>query len=178
MKNSKKRNTIGLKDNSEKKGMYLALLIAFVIICLQPMGAYAARTKYVLDFRDSHIRAHRGEVTTLLLKKTLKAQYPWVELSNVDLRKVVLIAKSKKGRGSARLRIGQRWTPKYQVDGDPRSFRRYQRYTFDRIHFQLPSANDRGPWQIDLQGNFIVRKVVIVVEDHWQRYEKRRFYYR
>ena len=176
MKKSKKRITIGLKEKSDKKEMYLVLLIVLVTICLQPMGAYAARTKYVLDFRDSHIRAHRGEVTTLLLKKTLKAQYPWVELGNVDLRKVVLIAKSKKGRGSARLRIGQRWTPKYQVEGDPRSFRRYQRYTFDRIHFRLPSANDRGPWQIDLQGNFIVRKVVIVVEDHWRRYEERKSY--
>ncbi len=178
MKNSKKRNIIGLKEKFEKNGMYLALLIAFMVICLQPVGAYAARTKYVLDFRDSHIRAHRGEITTLLLKKTLKAQYPWAELGNVDLRKVVLIAKSKKGRGSARLRIGQRWTPRYRVDGNPQSFHRYQRYTFDRIHFRLPSANARGPWQIDLQGNFIVRKVVVVVEDHCQRYETRKFYYR
>ena len=178
MKSARKRIVAVCRRLIEQKVTYVALLTVIVVGCLLPMNVYAAKQRYVLDFGDSHLRAGRGEVTTLFLKKTLKLQYPWVDLRRVDLRKVVLIAKSKKGRGHAQLRIGNRWSPRYRVDGNPYSFRFFERYTFDRIHFRFPSANDHGVWQIDLKGNFIVRKVVLVVDDRSWRHNNIKFYYR
>ncbi len=123
------------------------------------------RDRIVLEFEDRHIRSNRGEWETLHLKRMLREQYPWVEVDNLDLRRVVLIAKSRHGRGEAQLRVGNRTTEVQPVPGHPGEFRDDRRYTFDRVNFSNPSHGSNGPWQLDLQGNLIVRKVVLEVVD-------------
>jgi len=178
MKASKKQFSVtsfsSSKSAVKKTGFALPVLALALMIFLVPINAMASRDRYVVDFDDSNIRGHKGQAATIFLKKSFKDQYPWVDLSNVDIRKVVLVAKSKKGRGGAQLRVGNRVTDMYQVAGSPHSFRDDRRYTFDRIHFRNPSGNSRGPWQIDLIGNLIVRKVVLEVDDRtWRRPHKR-----
>jgi hypothetical protein len=159
------------KKAVRKAGFSFALLAALLMIFLVPVNAMASRERFVLDFNDSHIRGHKGEPATLFLKKSLKQLYPRAKISNMDLRKVVLFAKSKKGKGGASLRVGDRATSMYQVNGNPRSFKNERRASFDKVKFHNPSNNSKGPWQVDLDGNFIVRKVVIEVEDHsWSRH--------
>lgn len=155
-----------MKRAVKKAGFSVPLLAALLMIFLIPFNAMASQERFVLDFNDSHIRGHKGEAATLFLKRSLKQQYPGAEISNMDLRKVVLVAKSKKGRGGAQLRVGDRATSMYEVYGHPGSFQNDRRSSFDRVRFQNPSNNSQGPWQIDLKGNFIVRKVVLEVENH------------
>jgi hypothetical protein len=160
-------NFLSVTESAVKKtGISLSLLAALLMIFLVPFNALASRERFVLDFNDSHISGHRGEPATLYLKRSLKQQYPRAEISKMDLRKVVLVAKSKKGRGGAQLRVGKRATSMQEVNGHPGSFQNNRRHSFDRVNFQNPSNNSRGPWQVDLKGNFIVRKVVLEVEDH------------
>jgi hypothetical protein len=159
------------KNVVEKSKFRVSLLTAFLLICLFPLNAMASRERYVLYFNDSNIRGHKGEAATLFLKKCLKQQYPYANIANMDLRKVVLLAKSKKGKGTVSLRVGNRVSSMYQVDGNPRSFKNKRRESFDKVKFHNPSNNSRGPWQVSLDGNFIVRKVVLEVEDHsWSRH--------
>jgi hypothetical protein len=160
----------GEEMKSGKTSWYLkALFVAFVISLALPMAAMASRERYVIDFNDSHIRGYQGEAATIFLKKSLKAQYPWVRIADLELEKVVLMAKSKKGRGGAGLRVGNWTTDMYRVAGDPQRFHNSGKHTFDRVRFWNPSKNSKGPWQIELKGNFIVRKIVLVVNDHNQR---------
>ena len=142
------------------------LLAALFLILLVPLNALASRERFVLEFNDSQIRGYQGESVTLFLKRSLKQQYPKVEISDMDLLRVVLVAKSKLGKGGAQLRVGDQVTPMYQVDGHPWSFKKNHPKSFDRINFRNPSNTSRGRWQVDLKGNFVVRKVVLVVEDH------------
>ena len=179
MKANKKRISAasfsGIKSVVKQSGFCLPFLAAVLMIFLIPFNAMASRERYVIDFDDSNIRGHKGQSATIFLKRSFKEQYPWVDLSNLDLRRVVLVAKSKRGGGGAQLRIGDRVTDMFGVAGSPRSFHNDRPYTFDRIGFRNPSFNSRGPWQIDLKGNLIVRKVVLEVEDHsWRRHQKRR----
>ena len=159
----------GIKSAVKKSEFSLPFLAAMLMIFLIPLNAMASRERYVIDFDDSHIRGHKGQAATIFLKRSFKEQYPWVNLSNMNLRRVVLVAKSKRGGGGAQLRIGDRVTDMYGVAGSPQSFQNDRPYTFDRIGFRNPSYNSRGPWQINLKGNFIVRKVVLVVEDNSRR---------
>lgn len=144
------------------------LLAAVLLLTLFGPGlsgtAQAARDRFVLDYHDSQVRSHRGEPATLYLKRALKEQYPGVVIDDLELRRVVLIAKSRQGRGEARLQVGHRTTEMFRVEGGEGRFRDERRFTFDRVFFSNPSRNSNGPWQIDLQGNFIVRKVVLEVE--------------
>ena len=164
-----KQNLAG--DNKDRKivSQLQILCGALLILLTLPISAMASQERYVIDFNDSHIRGHRGEKATIYLKKSLKAQYPWVRLSDLELEKVVLVAKSKKGRGGAELRVGKWSTDMYGVDGEPRQFHERGRYTFDKVRFWNPSKNSNGQWQLGLKGNLIVRKVVLIVRDHHRR---------
>ncbi|MGW8194996.1 MAG: hypothetical protein ACWGOX_12100 [Desulforhopalus sp.] len=66
-----------------------------------------------------------------------------------------------------------------KVAGRPADFRDGRKITFDRVTFHNPSYGDRGAWHIDLLGNFIVRKVVLEVEDSsWHRHHNTKKPYR
>lgn len=142
------------------------LVAALMMIVLVPVNAMAARERFVLDYNDSQIRGHKGQPSTIFLKKSLKQQYPHAAISRMELRRVVVVVKSKKGKGGAQLRVGNRATPMYRVDGHPGSFKKNRGKSFDRINFRNPSNDSRGPWQVNLKGNCIVRKVVLEVENH------------
>ncbi len=152
-------------------GLVKFLLVTIVIWSIATT-AHAARERYVLDFDDSQIRGFHREPATIFLKRALKEQYPYVNIKQMELRKVVLVAKTKRGRGGAELRVGQDRTNNYQVYGNPWDFKRSSRHTFDRVRFDNPARDSRGPWQMDLWGNFVVRKVVLVVDER-RRYKKR-----
>lgn len=156
-----------LVEKTKTSGLLMAVLL---MVLLVPLNGMASSQRYVLEFNDSQIRGHKGETATLFLKKSLKHQYPGAEISNMELRRVVLVAKSKMGWGGAQLQVGKRTTPMHQVEGHPKYFHKNKPKTFDRVSFRNPSNDSRGPWQVDLKGHFIVRKVILEVEDHsWSR---------
>lgn len=165
----------GKKNSSRLRSVCITVLLLLTL----PMTAMASGDRYVLDFNDSHIRGHRGEAATIYLKKSLKDQYPWLRISDLDLQKVVLVAKSKRGHGGAALRVGKWTTDRYEVGGEPWLFQDDRRYTYDKIRFRNPSRNSNGPWQLHLRGNFKVRKVIVVVKqirnrDYYGHWDNRR----
>jgi len=178
-----KRAMVNNNMSGSRKNMKLwvskSLLFAMLMLFCIPAWAMASQERFVLDFNDSHIRSHKGEAATIFLKKSLKEQHPWVQLSDLELKKVVLVAKSKQGRGGVGLRVGKVATDMYEVGGRPRSFHNNDRSSFDRVKFWNPSHGSRGPWQIGLRGNFIVRKVILIVDnhrrrDHYSRWDRNR----
>ena len=142
----------------------LSAIVLLTALFLGPIQAQAQMDRYVLDFDDQYIGNRKGKEATLLLKRTLKDQYPWVNTRNLTLRNVILVAKSKVGRGYAQLRVGKQQTDYVRVSGHPKRFKRDHRKSFDRIRLYNPSYTSWGPWQIKLHGNFKVRKVILITE--------------
>lgn len=168
------KQAISRSNNSEKRNnwtLYIlnSLLLSILILSCIPALAMAAKERFVLDFNDSHIRGHKGEAATIFLKRSLKEQYPWVRVSDLELKKVVLVAKSKKGRGGAGLRVGKWVSDLSEVGGSPKSFHDNGKNSFDRVKIWNPSHSSRGPWQLGLRGNVVVREIVLVVDNHKRR---------
>lgn len=163
------KSNISAKNNNSKLYVLRSLLFSLLMLSCLPALAMAGQERFVLDFNDSHIRGHKGEGSTIFLKRSLKEQYPWVKVSDLELKKVVLVAKSKKGRGGAGLRVGKWATDMNEVGGNPRSFHKNGKNSFDRVKFWNPSNSSRGQWQLGLRGNVIVRKIVLVVDNHKRR---------
>ena len=111
--------------------------------------------KITLDYYGEKFRGQN----TLFLKRKIKQKYPGMNLRNKDLKKVVLFAKSKHGRGQAKLVVGQESSYSETIGGYPEEFHGYGGY--DRIVFENPSWDSHGRWQIKLRGNIKVEKVVI-----------------
>lgn len=163
-----------IKYSAQWGGLKYSFLLLALILFLVPCTAIASNKRYVIDFDDSHIRGPRGEVTAIFLKKSLKEQYPRLDLENSKISRVVLVAKSKKGKGTARLRVGSWMTGMHRIKGSSRSFKASSRSSFDRVSFNHPYGSSRGPWQVHLKGNLVVRKVIVEIEDHsWQQHHNR-----
>ncbi len=118
--------------------------------------------KLVLQYDGQHLRGQN----TLFLKRKIKQQYPMMKLFKKQLLKVKLVAKTKLGRGTATLKVGQGFSNSQIVDGTPRLFFRNGPRTYDRVFFQNPNAFDqsKGVWQIKLRGNFKIGKVVVFLK--------------
>lgn len=156
---------------------YIKMMTALFILLMTPVVTMAAHEKFVIDFHDSHITGYGGDEATLYLKRSLKKQYPWVDVDRLDLKKVILVAKTRHGHGSASLRVGKWSTDMYRVEGNPRRFHDSGHRSFEKLRLSNPSNGSRGPWQIDLRGNFVVRKVVLVVDHHRRKHHKPRHWY-
>ena len=175
MKNATVKNSISKNKSKRRIWLSRSLPVTILMLFCVPAVVMASQERFVLDFNDSHIRGHQGKSATIFLKKSLKEQYPWVKVKDVELKKVILVAKSKRGRGGAGLRVGKRTTDMYEVGGRPRFFHDSDRNSFDRVKIWNPSHNSRGPWQLGLHGNFIVRKIVLFVDNHRKRDEYSRW---
>lgn len=141
-----------------KKSM---IFIAMVMLVTSWAGDLLASNRRIqLDFGDQHLQGQN----TLFLKQVAKQQYPHLNLRNSDLIRVRLVAKTKAGRGTAVLDIGGQQSNAYTVDGNPYDFFNPDITTFDKVVMANPNWDSLGKWQIQLQGNFIIRKVVLVID--------------
>ncbi len=139
--------------------LFLTALVGLVV-----MGSELfAQTRLVLDYDDQH---YRGQ-NTLFLKRKARQQHPGVSLRDKELISVRLVAKSRFGRGQATLTVGQTDSYPETVGGNPDEFDNPRPYTFDRIRFNNPANSSQGRWQIQLRGNFKIRKVVLLIEDDY-----------
>lgn len=101
---------------------------------------------------------------TIFLKQEIKRQNPYLNLQELKIEAVKLVAKSKQGRGTATLVVGQMQSYAHTLQGSPYDFHSNEPFTYDRITIGAPATHQQqGVWQIKLQGNIKVKKVVVTV---------------
>lgn len=148
----------------------------FFLLCLAPALASAKSERYVLHYGDSTFSSSNHKPVTLFLKRELKHQHPGIDLSRYRLEKVVIMAKSRKGRGSAQLLVNERYGPRVRISGSPKAFHNSDRFNYEKKTLFSPSGPGRGPWQLKLKGNVKLRKVVLVVDKEKRRKKNDGYY--
>lgn len=159
------------KELPRKRLGFFSFAVLMIVLFSIPVTASARKgrpmaeqEKFVLDFGNSYYHGVKGDGSTLYLKKALKRQYPGIDISDYRLDEIVLVAKTKFGKGNAQLRVGPGLTGLYRVAGRPRDFNSNGKHSFDRVRIDSPFHDSWGPWQLNLQGIFKVRKVVLLLE--------------
>ena len=130
----------------------------------RPIDRPTRAEKFELRFdRERVFRGHN----TVYLKRRLRNQHG-IDLHRYNLKAVVLVAKSKHGRGTGSLMVGDANTYEEVIDGMPYEFR--ARGGFDRVRFRNPKRNSRGPWQLHLRGKIKIKKIVVKLKrkDSWR----------
>lgn len=127
-------------------------------------------TAQVRDFEiDLGDRVYRDH-SVLTLRQFIESQHPRIDLENWNLEKVRLVAKSHIGKGQARLVVGNWKSHQQTVAGRPVDWDWNHPRSFDRVDFYNQVRNDDGKhWQIHLDGNFKVRKVIITAKRERRR---------
>lgn len=104
--------------------------------------------------------------STIYLKQEIRRKHPRINFDKWDLKRVVLVAKSARGFGEAYLQTGRQQSRVETVDGNRYDFQ--NRGNYHRIAFRAP-GQDKGHWQLHMQGRIKVNKVIIVAKNKQPR---------
>lgn len=98
--------------------------------------------------------------STIALKRELNAM--GYDMRGAQLERVVLVAKSRRGRGNAYLVTGQNTTASQTIDTAPLGFAFQDEMprSYNRLRF-FPQGNTRGRWQIQMRGRIKVKAVIV-----------------
>jgi hypothetical protein len=138
--------------------------LALLLTLAMSLSAQAQRMGGAKDKLVLHIDEHMRGLNTIKLKQKLKQQYPGIVPQRLKLAGVKVVAKSKKGHGQVSLIVGQDISYAETIDGNPYDFHDNSAYTYDRIKIMNPSYDSMGKWQLELQGNIKVKKVVLLLK--------------
>lgn len=125
------------------------------------IGHHRGITRQVIPLTINEEFSGQG---VIMLKNELLRQAPGINLNELKLLEVNLVAKSKFGRGEATLAVGMSESYPQTVGGDPRDFNVGHPYTFRTMTLSNPSYDSDGKWQIHLRGNIRVQEVALIVE--------------
>jgi hypothetical protein len=140
------------------------ILLSLTLLCFPSLSAARQSEQLSLHFQDINVQSRGSEAATLLLKKELKNSYPDLDISTLELKKVIVVAKSKKGRGTVQLRIGREVSAEHIISGVPHAFQDPSNHTFGQISIRNTSDMNSGPWQLQFSGNIILRKIILFIE--------------
>lgn len=98
--------------------------------------------------------------SAIFLKRELKDL--GYNLKNKKLRKVVLVAKSKRGHGQAELQIGQKMKPMKNIDSAQGGFgfQSDRPRSYNRIKWRA-QGQTKGAWRIHMRGRIKVKAVIV-----------------
>ncbi|MFO8073210.1 MAG: hypothetical protein R6V85_15165 [Polyangia bacterium] len=112
-------------------------------------------SSYEIDFGGRQTRSKR----VVSMKSLLKQQNPRAYTENMEVSKVILSGKSRKGKGTAGL-SGTPPSHEKTLDGNPEAFRDDTEDTYDRVMLNNPIHGNDG-WNIKLQGNIKLLRATV-----------------
>ncbi len=148
------------------KKLHIHFLVIALLLTIASPSLATNRERITMDFEDSHIYSRFNDPTPVFLKKELRKRFPGVDLSHLDLRKAIVVAKSRRGHGTVKLKVGKNISSKAQIGGSPQAFHSTAKHTFDRLKIDSPSYSSNGPWQLLFNGNIVLRKIVLIVDNN------------
>ena len=90
--------------------------------------------------------------------------HPSENFRQAQLLSVMMVAKTRGGRGQASLIVGQSQTASQVVAGSRPIWNSSAQDSYDRILFKSPSDQKGGRWQMRLQGNFKIHQLMVEVD--------------
>ncbi|MCJ8276924.1 MAG: hypothetical protein HRT44_10955 [Bdellovibrionales bacterium] len=136
-------------------------LLIGVILSLMTTVAMAGEF-YVIEMDNVLLKSNQGD-DTIKLKQELRSQYSGLKLKKSDLLSVVLVAKSRAGKGKVRLAVGGVESAAQTVLGSQQQWNSKKQKSFDRILLENDTNSSQGAWQLRLRGNFKVHQIVVEI---------------
>ncbi len=99
--------------------------------------------------------------TTLKLKSLALKLNPQLDINNLQLLAIEILAKSLQGKGKIRLRTGNKLTGWEKISGNKNTFNSKQAESFYTAKIRSPDAGKGKVWQLLINGYIKIRKIVL-----------------
>jgi|GEM_PF-3785160 len=121
-----------------------------------------------LNLQEEEFSSRHG-TDTVALKALLRRHYGHLPLEQMDLKKVVVLAKSQMGRAQMSLLTGHQMSAAQTIAGNPHVYHR-RAVGLQRYIFQARGREGRGVWQLKIQGNVKVARIMVVLGESMLRH--------
>lgn len=111
------------------------------------------------------LNQHLTGVNIIPIKMELKRQHPNIDIQNLEVESVRVVAKSARGMGEAVLISGQQASYPVTIKGTPGMFQHDTPASYDRVLIQNPSHSSFGKLQLELKGNIKIKRLVVIAKD-------------
>jgi len=88
-----------------------------------------------------------------------------MDINNVGLLAIEVLAKSQQGKGTLRLRVGNKLTAWTKVAGTLKKFDNNESNTFSTIKIRSPEEGKGKVWQLLINGYIKIRKIILYTTD-------------
>ncbi len=152
-------NSFGQKRSGE---LMINLIKTFFFICLILLSFQAIADEPQIDSLElplADITLKPG--TTLKLKSLALKINPQIDINNIQLLAIEILAKSQQGKGMLRLRIGNKLSDWQKISGDKQTFNSKQNDSFHTTKVRSPDAGKGKAWQLLINGYIKIRKVTL-----------------
>ena len=146
-----------------KKMLALLLVLSSTVVFAQRGRSSGQQAAGVQQQLLLELNEHSRGLESISIKQEIKARYPQVDIQDLEIDGVMLMAKSKQGNGEATLVVGQSASYPVRVGGRPADFQIDSMRSFTRIQITSPSRSSEGKWQIETKGNVKVKAIIVLV---------------
>ncbi len=143
------------------KTTLIFLTLALLPGVLSPV--YAETQIQTLELPLPDITLQPGKVLKLKAL-ALKARLE-MDINNVGLLAIEVLAKSQQGKGTLRLRVGNKLTAWTKVAGTLKKFDNNESNTFSTIKIRSPEEGKGKVWQLLINGYIKIRKIILYTTD-------------
>ncbi len=141
-----------------------SLVTALFIIFLIPQIGSTETKRLVIKYHDREIQALNRQAT-INIKRELQRTYPHLNINSYNLKKVVVMTKSRDGYGTVQLGVNKKRGKAARVKGHRSDFHKGDKFNFDKIELSNPGKKSNGNWSLHFNGRFKVRKIMVAVEE-------------
>ena len=121
-----------------------------------------------LNLQEEEFSSRHG-TDTVALKALLRRHYGHLPLESMDLKKVVVLAKSQAGRAQMSLLTGHEMSAAQTISGNPHVYHR-RAVGLQRYIFQSRGREGRGVWQLKIQGNVKIARIMVILGESIRRH--------
>lgn len=143
------------------KTTLIFLTLALLPGVLSPV--YAETQIQTLELPLGDITLQPGKV--LKLKALALKARPEMDINNVGLLAIEVLAKSQQGKGTLRLRVGNKLTAWTKVAGTLKKFDSNKSGTFSTVKMRSPVTGKGKVWQLLINGYIKIRKIILYTTD-------------
>lgn len=123
---------------------------------------FGGQIRKVINFNGQELKGQ----TVIKLRQALKQNFPDLDLDQYTLVTASVLGQSFKGDGIATLVIGAEESLDKTISGSPKKWNSGKAEDYVRVHFDSPVSaeeqfKNKMPWQIKLDGNFIIQNVEV-----------------
>lgn len=150
-----------VKSNQRERIILRLVVLLFLSICSLPAQAEAEISS--IELLPGDITFKPGAV--LKLKALALQSNPGLDIDKASLVAVEVLAKSRQGKGTLRLRVGNQQTIWAKVAGAEKEFDNNEPDSYSSIKIRSPEEGKKKVWQLIINGYLKIQKIILYMTE-------------